>query len=147
VVALAFDNFPRFFFSWLFILYDKLRTMQWAMEEVKIQDFFYPMAGVSRSGKEGALCAWTFFQDNFDRLKGKVKTANPALFSAVIVYCCGGFASLERANEIELYFKNHPVPHSAQRISQMLESIRVNGFFLEKVRTSALVNDGFWASL
>jgi puromycin-sensitive aminopeptidase len=118
--------------------------MHWALDEVKIQDFFYPMAGVSRSGKDGATCAWTFFQDNFEALQGKVKTANPSLFSAVIVYCCGGFASLERADEIEAFFKEHPVHHSAQRISQMLESIRVNGNFLVKVRTSALAKDDFW---
>ena len=38
----------------------KLRTMQWSLEEVKLQDFFYPFYSVSSAGPEGRDIAFKF---------------------------------------------------------------------------------------
>ena len=45
------------------------RTLHWAVNEVKLQDFFYPIIGVSNSGPEGAAIAWDFFKTNFAKVR------------------------------------------------------------------------------
>ena len=47
----------------------RFRTLQWAINEVKLQDFFYPIIGVSNSGPEGAAIAWDFFKTNFAKVR------------------------------------------------------------------------------
>ena len=44
------------------------RTLAWAVDEVKLQDFFYPIVGVSSSGPEGAAIAWDYFKTNFAKV-------------------------------------------------------------------------------
>jgi hypothetical protein len=46
---------------------------------------------VSSSSSEGQQLAWTYFKDNFERLKAKLAKANPSLMHAVIVYSARGF--------------------------------------------------------
>ena len=45
------------------------RTLQWALDEVKLQDFFYPIVGVSSSNPEGGAIAWDFFKTNFAKVR------------------------------------------------------------------------------
>ena len=45
------------------------RTLQWALDEVKLQDFFYPILGVSSSNPEGGALAWDFFKTNFAKVR------------------------------------------------------------------------------
>ena len=49
------------------------------------------MLAVSSSSSEGQQLAWTYFKDNFERLKAKLAKANPSLMHAVIVYSARGF--------------------------------------------------------
>lgn len=65
----------------------KQRTLDWAISgEIKLQDFFYPMVGVSGSGKLGSEMSFEFFKSNFGKLKEMLAAASPSLMSAVIVY-------------------------------------------------------------
>jgi puromycin-sensitive aminopeptidase len=71
----------------------KQRTLDWTISgEIKLQDFFYPMGGVSGSGKLGSDLAFAFFKANFQKLKTMLAAASPSLMNAVIVYTCGASA-------------------------------------------------------
>lgn len=82
---------------------------------------------------------------NLELFKAKLDKASPSLMDAVIVNSINGFCTLERAKEIEDFFAANPLPKSARRIGQAVESIRNSGAMLEKVKTSSLVNASFWA--
>ena len=74
-----------------------------------MQDFFYPMSAVAGSGKQGVELCWEFFQENFAAITCMLANASPSLMNAVIVYCCGGACSEERADAIAAFFKASPV--------------------------------------
>jgi hypothetical protein len=44
----------------------KRQTLLWALNDLKLQDFFYPMRSVAASDRAGADLAWTFYQENFE---------------------------------------------------------------------------------
>lgn len=125
----------------------KLRTLDWAVKsgDIKLQDFFYPMGTVSHSDKEGAQLALDYFRNNVSLLREMLAKASPSLMDAVIVNCCGGFSTLERADELETLFKENPFPSSQRRIDNMLENMRNAGAMLEKVKKSPLALESFWA--
>lgn len=125
----------------------KKEVLMWTLNEVKLQDFFYPMGSVSRSGKVGRVIAWEFFQENFDALRAKLSAASPSLMDAVIVYCCGGWSDPEMINKIEAFFKEHPLPQNDRKINQMLESMRINAEFGSFVLSSDVKSDTFWTNL
>jgi len=65
---------------------------------------------------------------------------------AAIGNSCARFVSLERAAEVEAFFKDpaHSCPSNERRISQLVEGIRTNGTFLLKIKASKLVDAEFW---
>jgi puromycin-sensitive aminopeptidase len=126
----------------------KVATLDWATSgEIKLQDFFYPIGSVSRSGKKGRVVSWKYFQDNHERLKEMLGNSNPSLMDAVIVMSAGSFCSLEMADEITQFFKDHPYPKNVRKIDQMTENMRANGKFLAILQASDLSNEDFWNSL
>jgi len=126
----------------------QLATLDWTTSgEVKLQDFFYAMGSVGRSGKQGREIAWQYFQDNHKRLSEMLANASPSLMDAVIVFCSGGFCSEAKADEIEAFFKEHPFPKNERKIAQMTENMRANGKFLEILKASDLSKADFWGSL
>jgi puromycin-sensitive aminopeptidase len=126
----------------------KLATMEWSTSgEVKLQDFFYPMGSVGRSSREGREISWKYLQDNFDKIKSMLVGASPSLMDSVIVMCAGGFCSREKADEIEGFFKENPMPNNTRTIAQMLEAMRTNAKFMDTLVASALSKEEFWSSL
>jgi len=125
----------------------KLRTLHWAVDEVKLQDFFYPIIGVSSSSPEGAAIAWDFFKTNFAKIKAKVGNASPSLMNAAVVYSCYGLTSAKDIDEIEAFFKENPLPQNTRGISQMLEKKRAMAKFAEKVKSSPINDPSFWDTL
>ena len=126
----------------------KMQTLEWAVSgEVKLQDFFYPLGSVGHSGRSGAEISWKFFQDNFDVIQGMIGKGSASLMDACIINCGGGFCSESKADEIEAFFKAHPLPSSARKIAQCLEGMRTNAKFLDKLQSSDLSKDAFWSSL
>lgn len=124
----------------------KQRTLDWSISgKVKIQDFFSPMGSVGRS-EGGAEISWAFFQKNLELMKKMIGKASPSLMDACIVLCCGSFCTNEKADEIESFFKSNPMPQSARKISQMIESMRANASFLSKLEASECSNETFWTS-
>lgn len=126
----------------------KLRTLEWATSGVvKLQDFFYPMGAVGRSSRGGREISWKFYQNNFEKIKGMIGKGSPSLMDACIVNCCGAFCSKSKADEIDAFFTENPLPSSSRKITQMTENMRANGQFLEKLQESELTKDAFWSSL
>jgi puromycin-sensitive aminopeptidase len=126
----------------------KLRTLDWAVKsgDLKTQDFFYPISEVA-SNKEGTNIAWNYFKENLDLIKTKLAKASPSLMDAVIVSSIRGFSTIEEADVVDSFFAANPVPSSARRIGQAVESIRSNGKFLLLVKKSELTSASFWKSL
>lgn len=126
----------------------KERTMEWTTSgAVKLQDFFYAMGSVGRSNKEGREISWAFYKSNFEKLNDMIGKGSPSLMDACIVSCAGAFCSKEKADEIEGFFKENPLPKSARKISQLIESMRTNAAFLHMLQKSELSNPSFWKSL
>lgn len=126
----------------------KLDTLQWCISgEVLLQDFFYALGSVSGSNREGRDMTWTFFCEHIEDIKGMIGNASPSLMNACVLYSSGGFSTLERANEVEQFFKENPLPSSARSIAQNLEGIRANAKFFERLAGSDLVKKEFWDSL
>jgi len=125
--ALGFTSDPKL----------KQRTLEWARDELKLQDFFYPMASVQASGADGADIAWKFLQSNFDMLAQKLIAASPSLLSAVIRCCCQGKSTSARTAEVEAFFKKPEVAAKIvkveQPVQQMLESMRNSAAFIAKL--------------
>lgn len=123
----------------------KEEALAWSISgEVKIQDFFYIMSSVSSSSKAGLDLAWAFFNREFAKIFEMVKTASPSIMDSVVTSCCGGYCSAEKAAEIEQFFEKHPLPNNKRKIGQMLEEIRANGAFLERVLATDVVTMPFW---
>lgn len=122
----------------------KVQTMEWTLSgSIKIQDFFYPMGSVHRSSTIGRDITYQYFITNFDKIHAMVKKASPSLMDAAIVSCCGSFCTESKANEIQDFLNSKDLKSNARTISQLLENMRTNASFLEKLK-EALGEDGFW---
>lgn len=123
----------------------KLETLDWTTSgEVKLQDFFYAIGSVSGSGKQGREIAWTYFQANHERLQAMIANASPSLMDAVIMFSAGRFATLEKAEEITNFFKEHPYPKNERKIAQLIESMNAAGKMLVILQESELSKPQFW---
>jgi aminopeptidase N len=122
--------------------------MDWAVKsgDLKTQDFFYPIGAVA-SNKEGTKIAWSYLKENVELINSKLAKASPSLMDAVIVYTIRGFSTVEEADEVESFFAANPIPSSARRIGQAVESIRSNGKFLLLVKKSELTSASFWEGI
>ena len=93
--------------------------------------------------KIGANLSWKYYQDNFEFMKEMLSNASPSLMHACIINSTR-FCTLEKAKEVEAFFKDHSLPSSERSISQLLENMRANGMFLETVKISKLMDVAFW---
>jgi len=123
----------------------KQRTLQWALhsEDIKLQDIMYPVMGVATSGAEGIELCWQWFQENFTALEKKAGNAM-GIMNHLVSICGGRFVTKEKAKEVEDFFEAHPVPLATRKISQMLENMRINSDYLERMQGGKLGDDGFF---
>jgi len=115
----------------------KTRTLDWAVKsgDVKLQDFFYAIGSVAGDAA-GTELAWQYLQDNFQHIKDMLAKASPSLMDAVIMFTCGKFCTYQLADALEAFFEKNPLPSSSRRISQLLENIRTNALFLDRIKES-----------
>eukprot|EP00953_Heterococcus_sp_UTEX-ZZ885_P023928 13120-Heterococcus_DN1.PRE.2 len=129
----------------------KQKVLEWACRYAcaytRAADCIADLSSVAGSGKEGMELVWQFYQNNFERIKKMLANASPSLMDACIVYSCGGFAHESKAQEVEQFFKEHPLPRNTRKISQVLEGMRVNAAFLKRMSDSPLASKEFWAGL
>jgi puromycin-sensitive aminopeptidase len=129
-------------------LKNKLAVIEWTTSgAIKLQDFFYAIGSVHRSSKEGMELTWNYYKDNFERLKEMLGKASASLMDAVIVYSCGGFCSNQKADEIEKFFEENPMPQNQRKVLQTVEAMRANAVFLGLLENSELGDASFWKSL
>lgn len=126
----------------------KVNALDWASSgAVKLQDFFYTIGSVAGSNLLGADIAFKYLQDNLDKYKAMLGTANSSLMNAVLVNSCSGLATVERADEIEAFFKANPMPSNQRRIVQLLERLRTTAKLLKFIQNSEAAKPEFWTSL
>ena len=99
--------------------------------EVRSQDSVLVMISVAgnRHGKE---LAWEFIKANWEELDRRYGQGGFAIMR--LVSTTGAFTTLEKAQEVEEFFGNHPAPSAQRTIQQSLERIRLNVKWLESNR-------------
>jgi len=111
------------------------RTLQLSLtEEVRSQDLMYVFASCGSSLK-GREMTWQFFKDNFSAFEHRL-SASMMLMDRLVSYSIDGFASDEKAQDVEKFFGSHPVPNADRSIKQGLESIRAHAKWVNTNRDS-----------
>jgi puromycin-sensitive aminopeptidase len=99
--------------------------------EVRSQDTPSVISAVA-GNRRGRDLAWQFVKDNWNELDRRYGRGGFSIMRLVGI--TGGFTAIERAAEVEEFFKSHPAPSAARTIQQSLERIRLNAKWLEKNR-------------
>ena len=97
-------------------------------DEVRSQDAM-PVIVQTANNKDGRDLAWQFLQDNWAELDRRYGKGGFAIMR--IVGISGGFTSMDRHDEVERFFEEHPTPSAARTIQQSLERIRLNARWLD----------------
>jgi len=64
---------------------------------------------------------------------------------AAIVFSLTRHCTEAHADEIEQFFAAHPIPSSARKIAQSVETIRSTGAMLKRLAASRLAESALWA--
>ncbi|KAM3187783.1 hypothetical protein ACTXT7_001626 [Hymenolepis weldensis] len=96
---------------------------------VRKQDRLKPLIALSCSSAVGRRAVWAEIKNRIDTLAADLGVTH--LMGNVLNICCGGFCTKKDYEEIDAFFKEHPVPCS-RVIQQALESIKVNIGILER---------------
>ena len=126
----------------------KKATLDWALSgDVKLQDCFYPFFSVSESSFDGLQCCWDYFRSHFDVINAKVGNANAHMMESFISAGCGTFADQEKADEVQAFFSTKSLPSNQRFISQMIENIRTNAAFLQRLLSGPVKTSDFFDKL
>ena len=101
-------------------------------DDIRVQDTIRVIVSVASSGT-GRSLAWDFVRNNWDELDRRYGDGGFALMR--LVSLVSGFSSLERLEEVELFFSNNPTPAAERTIEQAKERIRLNSAWLGKYST------------
>ena len=97
-------------------------------DEVRAQDAV-SLVMVVAGNRHGRDLAWQFVKDNWAEFNRRYGDGGFMLMRLVGI--TGSFTSLERAAEVEEFFKTHPAPAAQRTLQQSLERIRLNARWLE----------------
>jgi len=126
----------------------KEKALRWAISgDIKIQDFFYIIGSVAVSSKAGLDLTWDFFKREISGIRTLLKSASPSIMDAVIAYSTSGYCSTSMASEIEKFFEENPFPSNKRKISQVLEEIRGNASFVDRILATEVTKAAFWSGL
>ncbi|KAL7676121.1 hypothetical protein ACOME3_002378 [Neoechinorhynchus agilis] len=113
----------------------KERVLEYIMSpNVRYQDVIYGFQSVANSDPIGRRATWKFFIQHFDAIMERYKESS--MMGSIIKRSFGLFFDDVSANEINAFFKDHPVPIAERAIEQMIEGIVTNGKVLERNRRS-----------
>jgi len=96
---------------------------------VRAQDSVHMIGSIARARAGRDLC-WQFFKDNFTLLKARY--ASGFLLSHLVKSCTERFLTEARAQEVEQYFAEHPLPGSERNVAQSVETIRLSAAWLAR---------------
>lgn len=108
-----------------------LKTLEYSLSPaVRSQDSPIGVARVARN-PFGMELAWQFLQEHWAEYMKRYGSGGHML-GKIIQAATAGFKKLEKADEVELFFKKHPVPHAKRAIEQSLENIHINHQFITR---------------
>ncbi|KAL8623437.1 hypothetical protein ACOMHN_058883 [Nucella lapillus] len=99
-------------------------------ESVKSQDSPIAIGHIGTGSAKGRELAWTFFKDNYQMLYQRYSSS--LLLARLVKTITEGFASEEKAAEIEAFFKKHPAPSAERTVQQSCEHIRLGARWLQR---------------
>ena len=97
--------------------------------EVRSQDTILILAAVA-GNRHGRDMAWEFVKANWPEFDRRYSRGGFGIMRLVGI--TGSFTTEERAQDVEEFFKSHPVPAAERTIRQSLERIRLNVRWLER---------------
>jgi len=98
-------------------------------EQVRAQDAPLVLVQVAMN-REGRDMAWDFMRDQWEEIDRRYGKGGFAIMR--LVQATGSFTTLQRADEVDAFFKAHSAPSAARTIQQSLERIRLNARWLER---------------
>ncbi|XP_062191811.1 aminopeptidase M1-B-like [Phragmites australis] len=99
-------------------------------DEVRNQDSFYILGGISLEGRE---VAWIWLKQNWDYV---LKTwPSSSLISDFINYIISPFTSEEKATEVSEFFANRIKPSFQRALKQSLERVRISARWIDSIRS------------
>ena len=99
--------------------------------KVRSQDSITLVGGVAANPK-GRELAWEFVKSNWGEFDRRYGSGGFGLMRLVSI--CGNFNTQEKADEVDSFFSEHPVPAAERTIRQALERVRLNIKWLEQNR-------------
>ncbi len=103
------------------------------VNKVRSQDTVF-LIGQIFSSRQGRDLGWNFIKSNWSELYRRYGDGGFAITRLVAL--TGSFTKKEMADDVEKFFKIHPVPSATRTIRQSLERIKLNEKWLEKNRAS-----------
>jgi puromycin-sensitive aminopeptidase len=97
--------------------------------EVRVQDTVSIVVSIA-ANRKGLEPAWRFVKDNWAEFDRRYGAGGFALMRLVSI--TGGFNTLDKADDVDSFFKAHPCAAAARTIKQSLERIKVNHAWLQK---------------
>ncbi|KZV19999.1 hypothetical protein F511_26757 [Dorcoceras hygrometricum] len=98
-------------------------------DEFRNQDAIYVLSGISWEGRD---IAWMWLKENWDLIMKK--WGGGFLLTHFVRDIVTPFCSLEMADEVETFFKNHPVPSVEMNLKQSLELVRIKARWVEHIK-------------
>ncbi|KAM3294998.1 hypothetical protein ACQJBY_037701 [Aegilops geniculata] len=99
-------------------------------DEVRNQDAFYVLGGISLEGREAA---WAWLKDNWDHV---VKTwPSSSLISDFVNSTVSPFTSEEKAAEVSEFFATRVKPSFERALKQSLERVRISARWIDSIKS------------
>lgn len=106
------------------------QVIQFAMsEEVRAQDAVFVIASVAINPL-GRDLSWTFFKENWKILLNQYQGG--FLLTRLVKHLTENFASEDKAQEIENFFKTHDFPGTERTVQQSIETIKLSTAWLQR---------------
>ncbi|XP_001599897.2 puromycin-sensitive aminopeptidase isoform X2 [Nasonia vitripennis] len=106
------------------------RVLEFSLdEEVKTQDTVYVIMSVTMTYK-GRVLAWEFFKNNYAKLIDRYQSG--VLLTRLVKCTTEHFVSESYAQDVEEFFKHHPIPCAERNVQQSIETIRLNAAWLKR---------------
>ncbi|CAL5006547.1 unnamed protein product [Urochloa decumbens] len=99
-------------------------------DEVRNQDSYYILGGISLEGRE---VAWTWLKKNWDHVLNTWKSSS--LISDFINSIVSPFTSDEKAAEVSEFFASRMKPSFERALKQSLERVRISAKWIESIRS------------
>ena len=112
------------------------KTLEFAISaDVRAQDSVFLIAGVARN-RLGRDISLEFFKEHLNLFKGRYQSGS--LLAKLVKSVSERFLTEEKAQMVEKFFQENPLPGSERNVSQSLETIRLNSSWLQ--RDGAAIN-------